>query len=162
MATLIPSINSYVSRMTSGERRLVERLEAKLDADYRLWYDVPMGPKNKRHRLGWRHKRVAHMNDITNGAAPTPADNLHAELRRLIATNLHRVVKFAEAVADTAIVSTLSAKNLRRMVQFSLVFAQSEIVVTLSRKLSWSHFLMRAMQRSVVGVSDPSTFGSRL
>lgn len=32
--------------MTSGERRLAERLEAKLDADYLLWYDVPMGPKN--------------------------------------------------------------------------------------------------------------------
>lgn len=32
--------------MTSGERRLAERLEAKLDPDYLLWYDVPMGPKN--------------------------------------------------------------------------------------------------------------------
>jgi hypothetical protein len=32
--------------MTSGERRLAERLEHKLDADYLLWYDVPMGPRN--------------------------------------------------------------------------------------------------------------------
>lgn len=32
--------------MTGGERRLAERLEAKLDTDYLLWYDVPMGPKN--------------------------------------------------------------------------------------------------------------------
>ncbi|NBW48994.1 MAG: DNA helicase II [Betaproteobacteria bacterium] len=32
--------------MTTGERRLAERLEAKLDDDYRLWYDVPMGPRN--------------------------------------------------------------------------------------------------------------------
>jgi hypothetical protein len=32
--------------MTSGERRLAERLEQKLDDDYLLWYDVPMGPKN--------------------------------------------------------------------------------------------------------------------
>jgi Nuclease-related domain/UvrD-like helicase C-terminal domain/AAA domain len=46
MAILIPSIGSCVSRMTSGERRLAERLEAKLDNDYLLWYDVPMGPKN--------------------------------------------------------------------------------------------------------------------
>ncbi|NDP38663.1 MAG: AAA family ATPase [Rhodoferax sp.] len=30
--------------MTSGERRLAERLEQKLDDDYLLWYDVPMGP----------------------------------------------------------------------------------------------------------------------
>jgi hypothetical protein len=46
MATLIPSLGSCVSRMTSGERRLAERLEQKLDDDYRLWYDVPMGPRN--------------------------------------------------------------------------------------------------------------------
>jgi hypothetical protein len=29
--------------MTSGERRLAERLEHKLDDDYLLWYDVPVG-----------------------------------------------------------------------------------------------------------------------
>jgi hypothetical protein len=46
MAALIPSLGSCVSRMTSGERRLAERLEAKLDDDYLLWYDVPMGPRN--------------------------------------------------------------------------------------------------------------------
>jgi len=46
MATLIPALGACVSRMTSGERRLAERLESKLDDDYLLWYDVPMGPKN--------------------------------------------------------------------------------------------------------------------
>ena len=46
MAILIPSLGSCVSRMTSGERRLAERLESKLDDDYLLWYDVPMGPRN--------------------------------------------------------------------------------------------------------------------
>lgn len=46
MATLIPTLGSCISRMTSGERRLAERLEAKLDDDYLLWYDVPMGPSN--------------------------------------------------------------------------------------------------------------------
>ncbi len=44
MATLIPSLSTCVSRMTSGERRLAERLENKLDDDYLLWYDVPVGP----------------------------------------------------------------------------------------------------------------------
>ena len=29
--------------MTSGERRFAERLEAKLEDDYLLWYDVPRG-----------------------------------------------------------------------------------------------------------------------
>ena len=45
MATLIPAIGTCASRMTSGERRLAERLEQKLDDDYLLWYDVPVGPK---------------------------------------------------------------------------------------------------------------------
>ena len=45
MATLIPSLSICSSRMTSGERRLAERLEEKLDSDYLLWYDVPVGPK---------------------------------------------------------------------------------------------------------------------
>ena len=45
MATLIPALSACVSRMTSGERRLAERLEQKLDADYLIWYDVPVGPQ---------------------------------------------------------------------------------------------------------------------
>lgn len=46
MATLIPALGTCVSRMTGGERRLAERLEGKLDADYSVWYDVPVGPKH--------------------------------------------------------------------------------------------------------------------
>jgi len=46
MATLIPSMGACVARMTSGERRVAERLEAKLDDDYLLWYDVPIGPRH--------------------------------------------------------------------------------------------------------------------
>ncbi|HEX5844656.1 MAG TPA: 3'-5' exonuclease, partial [Pseudomonas sp.] len=44
MATLIPAFNSCKPRMTTGERRLAERLEAKLEDDYLLWYDVAVGP----------------------------------------------------------------------------------------------------------------------
>lgn len=44
MAVLIPALGSCAARMTSGERRLGERLEQKLDNDYLLWYDVPVGP----------------------------------------------------------------------------------------------------------------------
>lgn len=46
MATVIPALSTCVSRMTPGERRTAERLEQKLDDDYRIWYDVPVGPKN--------------------------------------------------------------------------------------------------------------------
>ena len=45
MATLIPAFGTCTSRMTGGEKRLAERLEQKLDDDYLLWYDVPVGPK---------------------------------------------------------------------------------------------------------------------
>jgi Nuclease-related domain len=31
--------------MTSGERRLAQRLEDKLEEDYLVWYDVPVGHK---------------------------------------------------------------------------------------------------------------------
>ena len=45
MATLIPALASCRARMTSGEQRLAERLEQKLEDDYLLWYDVPVGPQ---------------------------------------------------------------------------------------------------------------------
>ena len=46
MATVIPALSTCVSRMTQGERRTAERLEQKLDEDYLVWYDVPVGPKH--------------------------------------------------------------------------------------------------------------------
>ncbi len=45
MATVIPALSTCVSRMTQGERRTAERLEHKLDDDYLVWYDVPVGPR---------------------------------------------------------------------------------------------------------------------
>ena len=45
MATLIPAFSTCTQRMTLGERRLAQRLEDKLEDDYLLWYDVPVGQK---------------------------------------------------------------------------------------------------------------------
>jgi hypothetical protein len=45
MASLIPSLNSCLGRMTSGEKRFAQRLADKLEDDYLCWYDVPVGPK---------------------------------------------------------------------------------------------------------------------
>jgi hypothetical protein len=44
MTTLIPNYATCAHRMTKGERRFAQRLEAKLEDDYYCWYDVPIGP----------------------------------------------------------------------------------------------------------------------
>lgn len=44
MAVLIPAFG-YCKFDSTGERRLAERLEQKLDDDYLLWHNVPVGPK---------------------------------------------------------------------------------------------------------------------
>jgi hypothetical protein len=45
MATLIPSYTTCLKRMTSGEKRIAQRLESLLEPDYLCWYDVPIGTK---------------------------------------------------------------------------------------------------------------------
>ena len=57
MATLIPALGSCAGRMSTGERRLAQRLEQKLDADYLLWYDVPVGPKQSHPDFVMLHPR---------------------------------------------------------------------------------------------------------
>lgn len=58
MATLIPALGSCAGRMQSGERRLAERLEQKLEDDYLLWWDVPIGPKH--HGINGRNAARVH------------------------------------------------------------------------------------------------------
>ena len=48
MATQMPARGICLPRMTSGEKRLSERLEHKLDDSYLIWYDVAIGPKQLR------------------------------------------------------------------------------------------------------------------
>jgi len=43
--------------MTPGEKRLAERLQQKLDDDYLLWYDVPVGPKQSHPDFVVMHPR---------------------------------------------------------------------------------------------------------
>mgnify|MGYP006967800698 FL=1 len=54
MASLIPAIGTCVSRMTGGEKRLAQRLENKLEEDWLIWYDVPLGPRKKIGKTGDR------------------------------------------------------------------------------------------------------------
>ncbi|PQA75843.1 DNA helicase II [Rhodoferax sp. TS-BS-61-7] len=70
--------------MTSGERRLAERLEAKLDDDYRLWYDVPMGPRNTHPDFCVLHPRrgilVLEVKDWRLGTTILKADKQNWEI----------------------------------------------------------------------------------
>lgn len=47
MAVLIPSRSQCLPRMNRGERRFALRLEDKLEDDYWVWYDLPVGPKQR-------------------------------------------------------------------------------------------------------------------
>lgn len=58
MATLIPNYSSCAGRMTAGERRFAQRLEAKLEEDYLCWYDIPLGHKNAHPDFIILHPRI--------------------------------------------------------------------------------------------------------
>ena len=47
MAELIPSLNTCLNKMTSGEKRFARRLEALLEDDYICWFDIPLGKKRR-------------------------------------------------------------------------------------------------------------------
>ncbi len=47
MATIIPSNFNTLRRPTPGERRFGRRLEALLEDDYTVWYDIPVGRKRR-------------------------------------------------------------------------------------------------------------------
>ena len=47
MAQLIPNLNTCLTKMTSGEKRLARRLETFLEDDYLCWFDIPVGRKNR-------------------------------------------------------------------------------------------------------------------
>ena len=47
MATLVPALSSCLSRMQAGEKRFARRLEGLLEDDYRCWYDLPVGKRQR-------------------------------------------------------------------------------------------------------------------
>ncbi|EHW5816999.1 NERD domain-containing protein, partial [Escherichia coli] len=47
MAKLINVSASTEERMTSGERRVASRLESFLNDDCLVWYDIPVGRRNR-------------------------------------------------------------------------------------------------------------------
>jgi len=47
MAIFVPSLNSCLGKMQSGERRLARCLEALLEDDYLCWYELPVGKRQR-------------------------------------------------------------------------------------------------------------------
>ena len=47
MASLIPSLNSCLSKMQAGEKRFARRIEQLLEDDYLCWYEVPVGKRQR-------------------------------------------------------------------------------------------------------------------
>jgi len=48
MAKLIPSLNTCLAKMTAGQKRFARALEAQLEDDYLIWFDIPV-TKTKRY-----------------------------------------------------------------------------------------------------------------
>ena len=109
MATLIPALGTCVSRMTLGERRLAERLEQKLDDDYLLWYDVPMGPKNAHPDFCVMHPRrgilILEVKDWKLGSTILQADKNNWEIMteggpKTVPNPLEQARQYAHQVVD--------------------------------------------------------------
>jgi len=47
MALLLTERSTRFRKITIGERRLMQRLQEKLEDDYLIWYDVPIGPRRQ-------------------------------------------------------------------------------------------------------------------
>lgn len=57
MATMIPGRSTCLSRMTAGEKRFSQRIDEKLEDDYLVWFDVPIGPKRRQPDFMILHPR---------------------------------------------------------------------------------------------------------
>ncbi|TCJ16513.1 DNA helicase II [Parasulfuritortus cantonensis] len=109
MATLIPSYSSCAGRMTPGERRFAQRLEAKLEDDYLCWYDVAVGaalrhpdfivlhPKRGLLVLEVKDWKLEHIQSIskTDVALLTGQGLVHK------ANPMEQARQYAQAVVDT-------------------------------------------------------------
>ena len=57
MATMIPGRSSCLARMTAGEKRFSQRVDDKLEDDYLVWFDVPIGAKRRQPDFMILHPR---------------------------------------------------------------------------------------------------------
>lgn len=108
MATLIPSYSACLSRMTSGEKRFAQRLEAKLENDYLCWYDVPVGPASLHPDFIVLHPRrgliVLEVKDwklnTLQGMSPSQATLFTDTGEKQVPNPLEQARQYAHAVVD--------------------------------------------------------------
>lgn len=108
MATLIPSYSACLSRMTSGEKRFAQRLEAKLEDDYLCWYDVPVGPASLHPDFIVLHPRrgliVLEVKDwklnTLQGMSPSQATLFTDTGEKQVPNPLEQARQYAHAVVD--------------------------------------------------------------
>ena len=138
MATLIPSIGTCTSRMTSGERRLAERLEQKLDDDYLLWYDVPMGPRSSHAEALSQRKSPFNVRKRSGDYSPG-ADNI-----QIMTMKVSKGLEFPMVALPG--VEHMPAKDEDEQEAARVFYVAAT----------------RATQRLVIGVGGDGGFGSRL
>lgn len=108
MATLLPSLNSVLSRMTPGERRFARRLESHLEDDYLCWYDVPIGAAGAHPDFVILHPRRGILIlevkdwrlDTIQVMDKSSATILTATGLKHVANPLEQARQYAQAVAD--------------------------------------------------------------
>lgn len=107
MAILIPALGAC-KFAAAGERRCAERLQQKLEDDYLLWYDVPVGPANAHPDFVVMHPRrgilILEVKDwkretIVGGDKQSFEINT-AQGRKYVANPLEQARHYAHAVAD--------------------------------------------------------------
>jgi hypothetical protein len=141
--------------MTAGERRVAQRLEDKLNDDYLLWYDVPMGPKNAHSPLiplikpssctRYRCARVLHKRRPPFNVRKRSGDfNPAADAIQIMTMKVSKGLEFAVVAMPGVGHMPAKGEDEREAARVFYVAAT------------------RATQRLVIGVGGDGGFGKRL
>ena len=107
MAILLPALGACKG-ITPGERRCALRLQQKLEDDYLVWYDVPVGPANAHPDFVVLHPRRGILilevkdwkRDTIVGGDKTSFEINTNQGRKHVANPLEQARHYAHAVAD--------------------------------------------------------------
>ena len=152
--------------MSRGEKRLAERLEQKLDDDYLLWYDVPVGPKRSHPDFVVLHPRRGllilevkdwHLDTIRQ-ASKGPLEILAEGIPKTVSNPAEQACQHAHHVVD-ALKRDAQLIHAEGKWQGMLTFPWSYGVVltNITRKQFEAAELHRAIEEHRVVCSDEMT-----